>query len=219
MVAKLLLAHPRSGSTWFRRLLLADPRRKAFRLTHVNTFISGSGVVHRPMDLRERLRRISKSKVIVLCRDPRDIAISLYYFCHDRCRNGAISFAPFVAKQTTQTIRHYSMIRAESLNWSSCMWVHYEDLVREPESELRRSCEFFRFPTGDLESAVEKHSFRKMQDRDRRRVYDKPDFKWKYSGNERSLQVRKGISGQWREYFEDHSLPEPPHWMLSTRTT
>lgn len=213
---RVFLSHPRGGSTWFNRLLKADVKRRGrFMFSHEGIRIAGDGVVQRPKS--HDFGKYAGDRVVTMIRDPRDVAISLYHFCRYRCHNESIDMRKFCVRETRLTTDYYEAIRVASGSFACHAFVRYEDCLVSPDQELVVACFALDLTVGDPVHAVAKHTFEKMQARDKRRKQDKPDMSWEYTGDDRELQVRSGKAGSWADHFADGELPGVPGWILRSR--
>lgn len=209
------LVHPRAGSSWFRNILDANSKLcNAYEFTHEGVEITWQGTLYRPP---LRLHRYKRSRVVCLIRDPRDIAVSLFYFCRYRQKNVKIRPAHFIRTQVPFISRYYAAIADASKTWlSGIHWVHYADAVRDTVGEFEKIYKFWGVESEDLEQVVEEFSFGNMQDVDKTRRISRQrvGFKFDFKGDMRTLQVRRGQIGEWRTLFAESQLPPIPAWMV-----
>jgi hypothetical protein len=216
-----LVSYPKSGNTWVRFLLanLIYPN-EAVGFANINRLLPAPGVLskkflktlprprilksHEPFDVRFR-------KVIYLVRDPRDVAVSEYYF--DRKKRYIAPemtleqfIKPFLAGETSS----YGSWWEHTASWigprhgnPSFLLVRYEDLLADSVGETGKIAEFLGIDADEerLKAAVERSSADRM-----RKLEQQDANKWTGTKNTRKdiPFVRAAKSGGWKE-----SLPRP----------
>jgi LPS sulfotransferase NodH len=140
----------------------------------------------------------AKSATFVsIYRDPRDVLVSAsFYLAHLEEEKGGWGQA-FQALPISERIRvliERSDLLTELEQWFAVPFVHqtrYEDLVRQPVDELSRIAEWIGVPTTTkaLEGIASRHSFESRSGR-------------KQGDSCEQATLRKGIVGDWRNYFE-----------------
>ena len=216
-----LVSYPKSGNTWVRFLLanLIHPN-ETVGFANINQLLPAPGVLskrflktlprprilksHEPFDVRFR-------KVIYLVRDPRDVAVSEYYF--DRKKRYIAPemtleqfIKPFLAGETSS----YGSWRAHAARWirprygnPAFLLVRYEDLLTDPIGKTAKIAEFLGIKADEerLRAAVERSSADRM-----RKLEQQDADKWTGTKNTRKEIpfVRAAKSGGWKE-----SLPRP----------
>jgi hypothetical protein len=216
-----LVSYPKSGNTWVRFLLanLIHPN-ETVGFANINRLLPAPGVLskrflktlprprilksHEPFDVRFR-------KVIYLVRDPRDVAVSEYYF--DRKKRYITPemtleqfIKPFLAGKTSS----YGSWWEHAASWIGPLYgnpafllVRYEDLLTDPIGETAKIAEFLGIKADEerLRAAVERSSADRM-----RKLEQQDADKW--TGTKNTLKeipfVRAAKSGGWKE-----SLPRP----------
>ncbi|MGB9195674.1 MAG: sulfotransferase domain-containing protein [Terriglobales bacterium] len=211
-----LVSYPKSGNTWVRFLLanLLNPD-ETVSFSNINYLLPAPDVItkrflktvprprilksHEPFDARFR-------KIIYLVRDPRDVAVSEYYFdlkkryiapgtTLDQFIN------PFLAGETSS----YGSWWEHVASWVGARYgnpkfllARYEDLLSDPIPETARIAEFLGISADEarLKAAVERSSADKM-----RKLEKKDADKW--SGTKNTVKdipfVRSAKSGGWKE--------------------
>jgi hypothetical protein len=147
------------------------------------------------------LIREHRMKVIVSVRDPRDAAISGYwYFRRSR-------FHQHYDEMQDMSLMNYItfMLDSGQLNEMILSWmrtwldvreeerihlIRYEDMLKDAAGELTKALEFLAFPTSteDIERMVERNRFERIAGR-KRGVEDVTGF------------LRKGVAGEWKGVF------------------
>jgi hypothetical protein len=147
------------------------------------------------------LIREHRLKVIVSMRDPRDAAISGYwYFRRSRFHRHYeamqdMSLEDYITFMLDSG-RFNEMILSWMRSWLDVRdegWIHpirYEDLLQDTSGGLATALEFLAFPTSmeEVERIVEKNRFERIAGR-KRGVEDVTGF------------LRKGVAGEWKEVF------------------
>ncbi len=197
---------PKSGGTWIGQLL-SDALDIPFPR---NTFpIFGSSVLHgHYLDPR------GMKNVVVVLRDGRDVMVSWYHHCMFNREHGNSFFVDKVrhelkfrdhadVKDNMPRFIEYSFERQKypRFNWAkfidtwygrnNVVFVRYEDLHRDAVEELRKTVLGLTGKTLAMERAeriVDKYSFARQA-------------KGATGSDERGRFLRKGIVGDWRNYF------------------
>ena len=227
MKKKLLVAgYPRSGNTWLGYLLsfllnakyqeLNAP--KGFKSTHqkeILQFISGKlkrksyfdSVVktHERYSFSKNKIGLDKfDKVIYIVRDPRDVAVSLFFYKYynspiDQDRPGEILsrkpqiIGKYLWKKTVLQVAKEWPLHA--LSWRSFEGTHlvkYESLRKNPERTLKEIASFLEEKIGHklIKNAIEQFSFKRLSG-------------GRKSGEEHATGFfRKGIVGDHKNYFD-----------------
>ena len=216
-----LVSYPKSGNAWVRFLLanLIHPN-ETVGFANINQLLPAPGVLskrflktlprprilksHEPFDVRFR-------KVIYLVRDPRDVAVSEYYF--DRKKRYIAPemtleqfIKPFLAGETSS----YGSWWEHAASWigprygnPAFLLVRYEDLLTDPIGKTAKIAEFLGIKADEerLRAAVERSSADRM-----RKLEQQDADKWTGTKNTRKEIpfVRSAKSGGWKE-----SLPRP----------
>lgn len=201
--------YPKSGGTWVGGML-SDALEVPFPRNRLP--VLGSSVLHGHFMQSWNVRNI-----LIVWRDGRDVLVSQYF--HSLFDNGlnrklvakcrselgflnyddiAINLPEFMEYVFERT-RHPRMTWTEFANrWAGCeqcVHVHYEDLRLQPVEELMRIVYELSGKLITREKAeiiVEKHSFERVSSRK--------------AGVENRLSfMRKGIVGDWKNYFNGES--------------
>lgn len=214
-----LVSYPRSGNTWMRFLLGQAKLNQPLDLESIESVIPDI-YIHSNSELLSVPRpRVMKShemydnrypKVIYLVRDPRDVAISFYFwrkkkrFFEERGLN--VSLTTYLHQFVEKEIAFFaawdehvqSWMTQKSLLGDTLLIMRYEDIEQSPKEALRRAVKFldWEIPDTKLDFAV-KHS---VADRMRRVV----EASWPSSADRKDIPfVREARSAQWREVFDD----------------
>ena len=214
----MITSYPRSGNTWVRFLLanLIANSGQAIDFPAMEKIIPDVNKSSKWVNLSERpaTGRLIKShipydpafkRVIYIVRDGRDVKVSYYHY---HCpHNFQDTFLEFLQRDVWPGPWHEHVASwLDHANDISLLLVRYEDMLTQPEEQLRRMAEFARLPTDKerIAQAVTHSSFTSLQSIEQERGEDRrgPDFKF----------FRRGICGQWRQYFgPEHKVVFRPH--------
>lgn len=164
-------------------------------------------------------------KVILLVRDPRDVAISQFFQWKHRMRRGKktlnqyprhgteVSVFDFVMNQDAglpKIIDYLNLWEREAAKIRQLLVVRYEDMRKDPQQVLGRILDFIGTPGSDdqIREAVEFASYENMKRLEERRVF------WLSGGrmvpgdrkNPDSYKVRRAKVGGYRDYFDDQQV-------------
>ena len=197
---------PKSGGTWFCQMLsdlveVPFPRNQFIR--------SRSYIMHSHLLIHEKLLN-----PIVVIRDGRDVMISAYYHFlipNDHCpdheqrkwrhliRNNEIGNVRRNLFQFIKVFHQKYRAGGQNITWQehtlkstdqSCLIVKYEDLLKDTKKELIRTTEYLNISSSDtlIDSTISKYSFETLKKQ-----------------NPNSNFLRKGIKGDWENYFTRES--------------
>jgi sulfotransferase family protein len=218
-----LVSYPKSGNTWMRFLIanVVYPERNP-DFTNINELIPDPEALSKRHLARLRRPRIIKThqyyhpkykNIICLVRDPRDVAISEYYFNRKR-RLYADDFAieehvrRFVAGETA----HYGSWGANVATWLVAragsprfLVLRYEDMITNTGRELRKAAEFLGIdPAAErIAQAVERSSADNM-----RKLEERQALAWSSTKETRQDMpfVRAAKAGGWRKELPESSV-------------
>jgi|SRR5580658_699971 hypothetical protein len=220
-----LVSYPKSGNTWVRFLLanLMYPNENV-GFANINRLLPAPGVSskrflrklprprmlksHEPFDVRFR-------KVIYLVRDPRDVAVSEYYFdLKKRYIEPDVTLEQFVKRFVAGETCSYGSWWEHAASWIAArhtnrafLLVRYEDLLSDPTGETGKIAEFLGIPATPerLETAVQRSSADRM-----RKLEQQQADQW--TGTRKTRKeipfVRAAASGGWKESLPRHSVEE-----------
>jgi len=205
----LLTEFPKSGGSWLTKMLSEligiDFPQNSFPVSRCSAFQG------------HYLKAFCQRKIVVLWRDPRDIMVSWYFHSVVGNDHSNESFVASVRRQCgiknpDDVILNlpkfidfaFSGKMSPGFTWNdfydrwhddpSAIHVSYEELRSDPVSALERVAVGFGFQASfsDIESVVDKYSFQNISGRK--------------EGQEDSKSfVRKGIVGDWRNYFSEEA--------------
>jgi hypothetical protein len=235
----VVVSYGKSGRTWLRVMLsryyeLAcglrgerlldfgnlhgrDRRIPRILFTHDNYLADYTG--H-----RDSKRDYYEKKVVLLVRNPQDVAVSQFFqwkhrmrrakkFLNDYPPHGAdisiFDFAMWPSAGLVKIVDFMNLWAEELPHLKSVLVLRYEDLRADPVTQLRRVVEFLGGPTdeGCVREAVEYASIENMRERERssgwlsgRRL--RPGDR----ENPNSYKVRRAKVGGYRDYFDDEQV-------------
>lgn len=210
-----LVSYPRSGNTWLRFMLGEVLHEEEATFKNIGTLMPD--IYHTSRARLDRLPRPRYLKshepydpryprVVYLVRDPRDVAISYYYWMLKLGREpegGLKAFLETFAADKTP----YSGWGRHVRSWYThkdtlprgCLFVRYEDLLARPEAQLQRILQFLQIdvPGEHIRQAVEHNAFSRMQ---KKEVRDRRHSLLADARQDVPF-VRKGQARQWQETF------------------
>jgi hypothetical protein len=178
-------------------------------------------------------------KIVMLVRDPRDIAVSQYFQWKYRMRpikkilndypaHGAeVPIFDFLMNREVglpEIIAFLEMWQRELPRARDSIVVRYEDMRADPEQALRRVLAFLGTPgdDGQIRDAVAYAAYDNMRQLEQKRVFWLSGFRLRPGdrANPQSYKVRRAKVGGWRDYFDDEQVraidgllaarPKPP---------
>ncbi|MBN2451067.1 MAG: sulfotransferase domain-containing protein [Lentisphaeria bacterium] len=233
--AAFLLSYPKAGRTWVRLLLgkvLADhfgldaSFDDILALDHLHDLYPHVPLIEprhddypqlkTPDELVARKDEYRHSRVILLVRDPRDLAVSAYFQMTRRRGKFSGSLGDFLRgpRGGIDTVIRFHNIWAACRNEPAAfLLVRYEDLRVDTARELRRMVDSLGLrKVGDdvLAAAVEYASFSNMRRQETSRDGSGPNrLDGGTAGDAESLKTRKGKVGGFAEYM----TPEDAAWL------
>jgi hypothetical protein len=166
-------------------------------------------------------------KVVLLARDPRDVAVSQFFQWKYRLksskhainkypeRDADISLFDFVMESDTGlkwVIGFLNLWAQEAAHIDDFFLLRYEDLKAKPTETLTKLVKFMGAPAGDadVQDAVEFSSYDNMKKMEEKRTF------WLSGGrmlpkdraNPNSYKVRRAKVGGYRDYFDDKQVEQ-----------
>ncbi|XP_013923264.1 PREDICTED: sulfotransferase 6B1-like [Thamnophis sirtalis] len=139
-----------------------------------------------------------KTKMLVLFRNPKDVAVSFFHFAKGIHMNDQNTWDEFFEEYITGKVTYGSYFDHISewnkhLNDSNVFFITYEEIKENPVSALKKIAKFFDFSVTEeeIESIVEKTSFESMK-----------NTAENYGKLGKAL-FRKGIVGDWTSVFSE----------------
>jgi Sulfotransferase domain len=177
-------------------------------------------------------------KILMLVRDPRDIAVSQYFqwkyrmrpvkrMLNDYPERDDISIYDFMMDPQAglpKIIDFLETWQRELPKVRQSMVLRYEDMRADPETALRRALAFLGTPGTDeqIREAAAYASYDNMKKLEQEQVFRSSGTRLApgNQGNPQSYKVRRAKVGGWRDYFDDEqvaaidallaSRPSPP---------
>ena len=210
-----IVSYPRSGNTWLRFILanLLHPGEVA-SFANIERLVPD---IHKnsDRDLRRGSRpRLLKShagfdprypRVVYLCRDPRDVAVSYYYYLLTRSQLASESKEDYLALFVRGQLGHGISWRDHVEGWwgqrrnaENLLLVRYEDMLEDATAQVLRIVAFLGLQTSveATEKAVGKASFQNMRESEK---VDGHKHRATRHTKDGVPFVRSGSKGQWRK--------------------
>ena len=164
-------------------------------------------------------------KVILLARDPADVAVSQFFQWKFRMRRRKkalnrypehgrdISVYDFVVRPDSglpKVIEFLNLWAEEAVNFEDFLVVRYEDLRSDTQGVLARVMDFIGTPASaeELSGAVDFASIENMKKMEQGKVFWQAGSRMKPGdkNNPQSFKVRRAKVGGYRDYFEDAEI-------------
>ena len=166
-------------------------------------------------------------RMVLLVRDPRDVAVSQYFqwryrmrpikkFINDYPAHGAdVDVWDFVSDATVgvpRIVDYFNDWAASAGELDDLLIVRYEDMRREPADVLRRILEFTGAPIDEkrIAQAVEFAAYDNMKKMEREQFFRGSGARVRPANadNPESFKVRKARVGGYREHFDEAQIAE-----------
>jgi hypothetical protein len=239
----IILRYPKSGVTWLRVMIshIYWQRTKVatseiIGSTEFEKIVPGAPriFIGAPLSLTaEMTTAVAARKAILLLRDPRDIAVSLYF--HMAKRSTALERAvysipsgfeeqgvfPFVVHPTygmPQIIAFMNRWWPLAQGAPNSLVVRYENMRSDPAPVLMEVMRLLGSEPSseELRASVEFASLEAMRERERNGYFRASPLRPGDSADENSYKVRKGEVGGFAQYLSDSELSEINALMFST---
>lgn len=157
-------------------------------------------------------------KYIYLARNPRDVAVSYFNYMHGGVHYEWDGTWEEFLGYFMQGIVPFGSFFDHVLAWwkrkddENVLFIKYEDLKKDLKGNIKLIAEFLGFKLSDeeIQSVAEKSTFEAMKANPETSLEQYPDsFKPGFSF------LRKGIVGDWVNYFSDEQLKEFDKWCKS----
>ncbi|WP_017324941.1 sulfotransferase [Synechococcus sp. PCC 7336] len=160
------------------------------------------------LDLDLIFRDLPQAKVLVMLRDPRDVAVSLAFHCYRQSKRWQGIFSDGNLQSIDSLFLRDRLSRfqqfadeAQYLDFArkqpeQCTIVRYEDLHANGEMMLAGIFQFLKVPASQrlIDNAIAANTFERMSGGRQRGEVDRTAF------------VRKGIVGDWRNHFSSDNI-------------
>ncbi|HSQ69822.1 MAG TPA: sulfotransferase domain-containing protein [Steroidobacteraceae bacterium] len=224
-----LLSFPKAGRTWL-RVMLAKLLAEQFDLRGLEserfdgrTVLpggvprilakhDGSPQKKTAGEIGADRREFAGCRVILLVRDPRDMAVSNYFQVTRREGSYQGDLSSYLREprgSVDSMIRYYNVWARDRELPRDFMLLRYEDIHADPARELRRIASFIglqQFGDDAIGRAVEHASFAAMKAREARRDADGSPLAAGRSGDLESFKTRRGKVGGYRDYLSDDDI-------------
>jgi len=166
-------------------------------------------------------------KVVLLARDPRDVAVSQFFQWKYRLKSSKVAINKYPEEGSDISIFDFVMNSDTGLKWVTGflnLWakeaphiedfhlVRYEDLKAKPVETLEKLVEFMGAPanTAQIQDAVEFSSYENMKKMEEKKTF------WLSGGrmvprdrsNPNSYKVRRAKVGGYKDYFDDQQVAQ-----------
>ncbi|KAM3269287.1 cytosolic sulfotransferase 12 [Capsicum chacoense] len=212
----ILVTNPKSGTTWLKSLLFALVNRKIYGDDHDRNYSSFTSPrlfsTHLPFTSLQKSVQDTSTKIVYLCRNPRDSFISLWHFANslrlhykdtnsieemfDLFSRGVSPYGPFwnhVLDYWKQSIEKPNKVH----------FFMYEEIKAQPKLQLKRLAEFLECPfsleeenCGVVDEILRMCSFENLSN-----LEVNKNGKSSLSEAEYKLFFRKGKVGDWKNHF------------------
>jgi hypothetical protein len=228
----VLLRYPKSGVTWLRvmisrvyqiRLGLPDSAivgRSGFHRLHPgipNIFIAMDNF---NLPRQTLLQHLQKRKVIFLLRDPRDVAVSLYFHFAKRAtqterqiysvpesvqEKGVYDFVMSADFGITKVVDFMNFWFAALQHHPRAVIIRYEELRQDPEHVFEPVMKLLQpnVTQDELRAAVEFASFERMKEKEASSAYGVEILRPGMASDSDSYKVRRGKVGGYADYFSE----------------
>jgi hypothetical protein len=214
---------PKSGTTWLEKMLTGFPGYHTIMIPEAVRFEMRNGGSHDfdlPPDLFGRMEKMlavmklhlhgsghnvnllrkAALKYVVMYRDPRDVAVSHYFYVRKTpwhpehaaysamdIKDGLLHFGRTLLPAFADWLRSWR----ENSDSEFCLELRYEDMLSDAEREFKRVVKHFGLNSSQerIRNIVESHSFQKLSGGRKRGEQHSGSF------------FRKGIAGDWKTYF------------------
>jgi hypothetical protein len=236
----VVVSWAKSGRTWFRVMLSRFyqikhklPRRHLLEFDNLHrknpaiprVLFSHNNYMRDYLKDWDTLNHFRGKKVVMLVRDPRDVAVSQFFQWKYRMRphkirlnrfpdpGSELSTFDFVTNPRSgipQIIKFYNDWAAALPYLGDLLVVHYEDMRKDPAATMRQVLEFVGTPGSDEEisQAVEYASMENMKKREGKSTSRGSSMRVKSGdpNNPESFKTRRGKVGGYRDYFDDEQV-------------
>jgi hypothetical protein len=236
----VLISWAKSGRTWFRVMLshyyqqrfnipqqhlldfdnfkVMNAQAPSIFFTHGNYLKDYTGHKNSKVDYYQK-------KVVLLVRDPRDVAVSQYFqwkfrmsprkkALNDYPTHGAdISMYDFVMNQNCglpKVIEFFNCWVSEKNKMNDFLMVKYEDMRSRPEQTMREILEFTGSAGSNeqIRETVEFAAYQNMKKHEEKKTFsiNLGRLGAKHKGNPDSNKVRRAKVGGYRDYFDKQQI-------------
>lgn len=242
----LLATHPKTGTTWLKALafalmnrsqyspsstdhpLLRDNPHDLVPFLEIDLYIKDKEPdlsrfaaprlfsTHAPFSSLPGLVKSSKCKIVYMCRNPKDTAVSLWHFANkgkpkdnqipleeivNKFCQGMIAYGPF----WDHVLEYWKA--SQEMPHNGVLFLKYEEMKEQPGEQLRRLADFLGCPfseeeetNGQVEEILSLCSFERLSKLE-------VNQKGKVSlGIEKHCFFRRGQAGDWANYLSEEMI-------------
>ena len=224
-----VVSFPKCGRTWLRLMLgkaiddhfglgaddLMELTRMADRCPALPRIVfshDDNAQFKAPDRIETSKERFRGKKVVFLVRDPRDVAVSLYFQLSKRRDKYSGTISDFLRRERggfESLITYYNVWERERARVGDILLVRYEDLHADAAGELRRVVDFLglgEITDAEVAEAVRFASFDNMRAMEQQDTFGSSRLRPADAGDEESFKTRKGAVGGYREYLTGADL-------------
>jgi len=236
----VLISWGKSGRTWFRvtlsrfyQLMHGLPMRHLLEFDNLHkknpaiprVLFSHNNYLRAYLEDWDTLNHFHGKKVVMLVRDPRDVAVSQFFQWKYRMRPHKILLNQYPAKGedvstfefvTNPTcgipriIEFFNTWARALPELKDILIIRYEDMRKHPAGVMQQVLDFVGTPgtREQIEQAVEFASYDNMKKLEEKRVFWGSGARVKAGDrkNPHSFKVRRGKVGGYRDYFDDQQV-------------
>jgi len=236
----VLMSWGKSGRTWFRvtlsrfyQLKHGLPMRHLLEFDNLHkknpaiprVLFSHNNYIRAYLEDWDTLNHFRGKKVVMLVRDPRDVAVSQFFQWKYRMRPHKMLLNQYPAKGEDVSTFEFVTNPACGVpriidffnGWARALpelkdilIIRYEDMRKDPAGVMQQVLDFVGTPGSreQIEQAVEFASYDNMKKLEEKRVFRGSGARVKAgdSKNPDSFKVRRGKVGGYRDYFDDEQV-------------
>lgn len=217
-----LVSFMKCGRTWLRflighlieelhsfseedRLIYTDTCRKYSSKVPVITAIHDDNPhLKEAANLEKEKKKYKGKKVLFMVRDPRDVAVSLFYHMKYRAKKYEGDIDKFILKHVETIVNYYNIWYENRDLPDDFHIIRYEDLHVEPLISFKKVVRFLGIDASDtvLNKAVERSNFKNMKKYEASNKLKNKQLKPTDKDDKRSFKVRKGKAGGYEEELD-----------------
>lgn len=230
----VFVSFPRSGRTWIRTMLAKlftdiygfekvemlefdnlfnlNPSVPRILFTHERDALGDT------FSQVQRIVKFSDKPLILLVRNPIDVAVSFHFFLNNRGGLAShIAMAEGSLEEFVLSANGVDGVIKFLNNWATIidhlpakMVVRYEDMHDDPQAALSNFAKFLNINASDKQivDAVEFTRFEKLKKMERTNAFDNIRLRPSNLENPDSFKVRRGKKNGYRDYFSDEIIEQ-----------
>jgi len=160
-------------------------------------------------ELEREKNKYRNNKIMFLVRDPRDVAVSLYYHMKYRVKNYEGNIDDFVMEKIPGIVQYFNIWHHNMANVKDFILIKYEDLKSQNVVEIKRICQFLGFTNLNNEFyqiISRESSFEVMKSYEIENKAANPQLHKSTVNGNKALKVRKGIVGGYINELKDSTI-------------